>query len=236
MAVGPVVLVLVATVIGLGCGRPSARPPAPPSAGAPAPDPMEEGDALVARGDRVAAVARYREALRVRPHDVAVRYRLGAALSHLDVTDEAATHFRWVVDHGDPGRPEVALAREWLLGTAGEGTPEAAPASAAAAVDGVGSVRGRTEWPGVTPEDVRTLEIRITGAEGTTGRRRLRVRLGRPYTLSKVPAGTYRLEGRSAGVTLWDARVTVQADRETVLDLTPATALVATGAFPPPAK
>ena len=201
---------------------------------------------LASRGDYTGAVAKYREALRATPDDVVLRFALGSALSQLDRHDEATEQFRWVVAHGAPGQPEVTMARQWL--TAAERVPgapsgrqevtvsalpvpEGQPAAA-----GIGSIKGKTNWPGVNPDGQNvSLELRFNGDDAATKGQsfRLHIGLGRPYTMSDLPAGAYRVVGRSAGVKLWETRVVVGAGTETTLDLTDANSVVTPKDFPP---
>src|SRR2546430_4906255 len=102
---------LLAAKLVSGCGgHPTPRAPAqtPPALETSS---RQEGDAALSRGDYATAVAKYREALRVTPDDLKLRFALGSAPSHLDQRDETIEQFRWVVEHR---APEIAIAREWL--------------------------------------------------------------------------------------------------------------------------
>jgi TPR repeat len=236
---------LLATALASGCSgspSPQATTPLPGAASSP----REEGDALSRRGDHAGAVAKYREALRATPNDVTLRFALGSALSQLDRQEETAEQFRWVVEHGAPGQSEVAMARQWLA--AAERGPAAgdrpsdqvvaeSPAPGAenqAASTAVGTIKGKTAWPGVNPDAKHVpLEIRLSGddAENKDKRFNLRISLGRPYTMPQIPAGAYRVVGQSAGVKLWEARVVVVAGKDTALDLTEANSVVTSKDF-----
>jgi TPR repeat len=240
---------LLATALASGCsGSQTPQATAPlPAAGA-AWSPREEGDALVRRGDHAGAVAKYREALRATPNDLTLRFALGSALSQLDRHEETTEQFRWVVEHGAPGQSEVAMARQWLAaaerGPAAEARPSdqavaksAAPGTESqAASAGVGTIKGKTAWPGVNPDAQHVpLEIRLSGddAENKDKSFGLRISLGRPYTMPQTPAGAYRIVGRSAGVKLWETRVVVVAGKDTALDLSEANSVVTSKDFPP---
>lgn len=203
---------------------------------------------LARSGDHAGAVAKYREALQGTPNDVGLRYALGSALAQLDRRAEAAEQFRWVVEHGAPGQEEVALARQWLT-SASEQEPSSsrrdvtmssAPgAEGQPGSSGVGSIKGKTAWPSVNPDSQPVaLELRFNGDdEATTGKSyRLHIGLGRPYTMSDLPAGAYRVVGRSGGVKLWEQRVVVGAGKETALDLSEANSAVTPKDFPPRAQ
>ena len=111
-----------------------------------------------------------------------------------------------------------------------EGTP---------ASPGVGSIKGKTGWPSVNPDTQPVaLELRFNGDDAaTTGKNfRLHIGLGRPYAMSDLPAGAYRVVGRSGGVKLWEQRVVVGAGKETALDLSEANSAVTPKDFPPRAQ
>lgn len=240
-------LALFAAALASGCSGPP-PPPAPTPAAGVARAPREEGDALASRGDHAAAVTKYREALRATPDDLTLRFALGSALSQVDRRDETIEQFRWVVEHGGPGQAEVAMAREWLAAERASGSDappsrrgETAPGvpatqSQPASPAGVGSIKGKTAWPGVNPDSqIVSLEIRLNGDDAATKDKslRLHIRLGRPYAMSGLAAGAYRLMGRSAGVKVWETRVVVGAGKDTVLDLTDSNALVTPKDFTP---
>ncbi|MBI2015109.1 MAG: hypothetical protein HYS77_06175 [Candidatus Rokubacteria bacterium] len=192
-------------------------------------------------------MTKYREALRATPDDLTLRFALGSALSQLDRRAETIEQFRWVVEHGGPGQAEVAMAREWLAAERASGSaPPSRPAATAPGVPatqsqpaspaGVGSIKGKTAWPGVDPESqIVSVEIRLNGDDAATRGKsfRLHIRLGRSYVMSGLTAGAYRLMGRSAGVKVWETRVVVGAGKDTVLDLTDSNALVTPKDFTP---
>jgi len=239
-------IVLLGLALASGCSRPSATPAPAASVGG---TPREQGDMLARSGDHSGAVAKYREALQATPSDVRLRFALGSALSQLDRRAEAAEQFRWVVEHGAPGQEEVALARQWLASAAEQGSGEGSsstrkdvtmsPAPAAGQPAGFGSIKGKTGWPSVNPDSQPVaLELRFNGDdEATTGKNfRLHIGLGRPYAMADLPAGAYRVVGRSGGVKLWEQRVVVSAGTETALDLTEANSSVTPKDFPPRAQ
>ena len=243
-------LALFAAALASGCsGPPSATAPTPAPAAGVARAPREEGYALASRGDHAAAVTKYREALRATPDDLTLRFALGSALSQVDRRDETIEQFRWVVEHGGPGQAEVAMAREWLAAAERASGSDAPPSRRAATAPGVpatqsqpaspagvGSIKGKTAWPGVNPDSqIVSLEIRLNGDDAATKDKsfRLHIPLGRPYVMSGLAAGAYRLMGRSAGVKVWETRVVVGASKDTVLDLTDSNALVTPKDFTP---
>jgi hypothetical protein len=219
-------------------------PPTAPKtlAAEPAGDPRAEGDAAAARGDWPTAVARYTEALQRTPNDMLLHFALGSALSHLDRTGDAIEHFVWVVEHGEPSRAEVTTARQWLrnvgaLPATADATPAsqtpAATDSAAQAAAGTGVLAGKTAWPGLDRH--MPVRIRLRGETEATkdARDRVTIALGKPFSFPKVKAGEYRLLGEAAGMALWDVPVTVEPDKTTTVELSPANSAVPPAAFPP---
>src|SRR5262245_62758379 len=239
-------IALVGLALASGCSRPPTTPAPAASIGV---SPREEGDRIARRGDHAGAVTKYREALQATPNYVRLRFALGSALAQLDRRAEATEQFRWVVEHGTPGQEEVALAREWLAAASENTGPSSSrqdvtmsPAPGAegtTASPGVGSIKGKTSWPSVNPDTQPVaLELRFNGDDAaTTGKNfRLHIGLGRPYAMSDLPAGAYRLVGRSGAVKLWEQRVVVSAGTETALDLSEANSAVTPKDFPPRAQ
>jgi hypothetical protein len=60
-----------------------------------------------------------------------------------------------------------------------------------------------------------------------------RFRIGQPYEFRNLPAGTYRLTVTALGTELWEQAISVEADRDTTLDLTQRNSAVAPAQFPP---
>ena len=239
---------LLSLIVLAGCSRDRVGTSVTTSAPrAAAPSALEEAVRLLGQEDFKAAEAQYRVALRQAPEDVAVHYGLGTVLSHLDRLDEAREQFEWVVKHAGRDREEVALSQRWLaqLGSAEpadadedtEGTTTEPGATTTAGA--VGSMKGATRWPGITPEGrPTTLELSLV-REGTTAPAtplKLSIRLGSQYRFSKVPAGTYALVGQADGRDLWKRKVIVAPDVETTVDLTPETSLLGPDQFPGPAS
>ena len=198
----------------------------------------EQADRLLARRDFAAAETAYRTLLKGEPANLALRYSLGVTLSHLDRLSETAEQFQWIVEHGNSGREEVVSARQWLNSLAPSHEAAGAPGESTAVIDSValGSMKGRTVWPGITRETRLTpLELVLVGDEPATAGKTMRVhmRLGAPYRVSKIPAGVYRLTARAEGRDLWKTQVVIAADTATVLDLTPETSLLTPEQFPP---
>jgi hypothetical protein len=237
---GPRVLALVALAGGLllfGCQRsaPPAAPVAAASAAHSARQLKAQADELLRRREYANAVAKYESALQLEPEDIALRFALGSALSYLDRLDETAQHFRWVVRHGRPHSQEVLMARQWLT-TAGERTGAPEVLRTAAASDSVSRVKGKTEWPGISPRQrLVSLHVFLEDDASRQVRFARRFRLGEPYEFRNVPPGTYRLIAKVDGTQLWEHKVTVEGGRDAVVDLSAANSPLPPDQLPPSA-
>ena len=243
------VSVVLALALVSGCRE---APPAPPKAtlATTAGDPRADGDAAARRGDWPTAAARYAEALKQAPEDLVLRFALGSAYSHLDRQLDTIEQFSWVVRHGDPGRAEVTAARAWLVQSGATATstdaadsqtgPKADPSrlppaerTAAQAPVGIGSLSGKSAWPGVERHVPLRIRLRGESEANADARDRVTVPLGKPFTFSKLRAGNYRLIGEAAGVSLWDVPLTIEPDKATTVDLSPSNSAVPVAQFPP---
>jgi len=240
---------LIAVALLAGCREAPPTPPKTEVAQASG-DPRAEGDAAALRGDWATAAARYRDALQLSPNELALHFALGSAFSQLDRRVDAIEEFSWVVQHGEPSRPEVVAARRWLQQATGFRSPEenrqsatdsardtSAGATSVIPDARVGLVEGRTEWPGLGPHEKRRLSVRLQlRGEGETNAnitKRLHMEIGMPFELGRVPPGNYRLVGESRGVTLWDVPLAVEADKTTNVELSPGNSSVRPSDFPP---
>ena len=153
-----VAVIVIGTVggalIAAGCHQ---SPPQPPKAEVADPEPLAKAREAMGRRDYGAAVDLLREALARRPADFEAHYRFGVSASHLDRTDEASQAFEWVVAHGEPGAPEVQIARDWL----GSKTIPSVPAPT------VASAAGKVQAP---KPDLASLTGRAVGPEGAKRR------------------------------------------------------------------
>ena len=231
------------------CGQ-SPPPPAPalvPSLGTRTIDLRQEGDELAAKGDFERAVVKYQAAVNQEPADVSLRYLLGVALSHLDRRAETAEHFQYVLSHARPGSAELDGARSWLA-SAGElrdptasVTPPAAPGQPAPndPSDEAGPkarLKGKLDWDGIDPHDrLISAEATLVGEDVVTRdvKQQRRFRIGQPYEFRRLPGGKYRLRVTALDTELWDQTVSVEADKETTLDLTQRNSPVSPTQFPP---
>ena len=211
---------------------------------------VSEGDALAAKEDWAGAALKYQAALNDAPNDTGIRFALASALTHLDRRDEAIDHFRMVVTRGRPGSPEVRMAREWLASAAAldgslpsaapaasDNAPTVAPQLAPTMNASTGRVLGKLEFQNINPRERRTLvQISVSG-EDTANRdvKKMRAdfKIGRGYEFNQLPPGTYSLLAEAGGTRMWEQRLTVEANKATVLDLTDNNAIAPPNFIPP---
>lgn len=239
------VLSVVATLVLLGgCQQSAAPPPASRTPiGSLTTQLRAQGDALAARGDYQAAVVKYLAAVNQEPSDVSLRFALAVALSHLDRRDEATEHFRFVASRGMAGSAEVDMARDWLAragalaGSIPSPRVEPPAREVATARAPRGRLIGKLLWGGIDPRDnLVRMTVTITGEDDANRDVTLRgtnFKLGWGYDFKNVPPGAYRVVGENRGTTMWDRRVTVAPEKDTVFDLTDANSLVTPKEFTP---
>jgi hypothetical protein len=214
----------LATVLALtltaGCGTPPASTSGTPDAGV-------EALRIYAQGDCPAAAPRLREALVEAPRQLNLHYALAVCATHLDIRQEAITHFQWVLANAAAESAEATVAREWLTAV-GVIRPEQEQPAAAIADAPVDRDVGRT-----------TVRGEVAAAGGSIPRMRLFLK-GRPKTptgefqymaltgddgrfeFRRIPAGTYMLSDTIVGTPEWRLRVDVPATGEVDLQLTAA--------------
>jgi len=238
---------LVAAVISflLGCQQSPSLEPAKAPLGSLTAQLKAEGDQLAARGEYEAAVVKYQAAVRQESGEAPLWFALGTALSHLDQSEGTIRAFQRVLELGRPSSQEVEVARRWLVSA---GVLTASPSFASSTAGGSGSdsgaatassgpkgtLRGKSEWKGITPEHAISVKLIISPEESTTrGQSFSRsIRLGQPYTFENVPSGAYRLEASAGQTHLWDEKVYIETDKQTVLNLTPANSPVSPDTWP----
>ena len=230
-------MVLTVLVLAVGCDRAPRRVAAPPPVAQSFEELRTDGATRLAARDWEGALRAYQAALAVQPDSLDVRYGVAIALSQLDRTDEAAQAFAWIVEHGPADHESVRVARQWLAPAArpSTGEPTSARAAAADGTPALGTVRGQTEWPHLTPGATANLQILLEGDDVSVRDRRYfaKVRLNRPYEIADVAPGNYRLKAQVGLVRLWETRVVVERGRATVVDLTRATAVASADALRP---
>jgi hypothetical protein len=194
------------------------------------------------------AAVKYQAALNEAPADIGTRFALATALSYLPRRAETVEQFRIIMQRATPGSPEARTARDWLAaaGELGEGAA-AATAPGRPPVGGNqgpatgdarrGKVLGTLAWPGIEPRTrLVRVNISLTGDDVETRDVRLArdFMLGRVYEFRDLPPGAYHLVAQVAGTTMWDLKVEVPADTQTVLDLGESNSSAPAG-FDPPA-
>ena len=197
---------------------------------------------LERRGDWEGARRAYEDAVRAEPGDFRLRYRLGVALTHLDLRDEATGVFKWVVANGPRVSEEVRVAQQWLDAASAKAvTPTSSPGSssstaAKSAAEGRGAVRGRTEWNALDPNKVvPRIQIQLASNDPPPQQRlySTRVQLNEPYEIKGVVPGQYRLTAHTGMTRLWEMSVTVAEDSPTVVDLTQSASIAPPDTFKP---
>ncbi len=220
----------------LGCQQAPAPGPAQAPVGSLTLQLKAEGDQLARHGEYAAAAVKYQAAVNQEPGSAPIWFALGTALSHLGQREDTIAAFSRVVELGRPESEEVQVARRWLLsaGALGErlafasrseGPRPSQPTATARASQGPkGALRGTTQWAGLPAEARLSVQIVLSGDDSSTKGLNFsrRLWLGEPYEFTDIPSGTYRLIAASGNTQLWEQRVTVETDRQTVLDLTSA--------------
>jgi len=236
-------LILTAAVLLLtACQQGPARQAPVTRAVSPTEQLKAEGDAFMAKSDYVNAVEKYRQAADLAPAAIGPRFALGTAYSFLEKRPEAVVQFRWVLDRADTNSTEYQEARRWLV-RAGALTAPAALADAAqreparaADPSSTGHLVGKTQWPEVTPQrHLVSGSLLLAGDEPVTQdvKRTRAFRLGDAYEFKEVPAGRYRVIAVIDETTVWDEKVTVEAGKDTTLDLSQSTSPVSVAKFTP---
>ena len=208
---------------GAGCRQ---APPPPLNAVSNDPEPLTKAREAMDRREYGVAVGLLREALARRPDDFEAHYRFGVSASHLDRPDEASQAFEWVVAHGQPGAPEVQIARDWL----GSRTIPSIPGPAISSAEGkapapkpdMASLTGRAVGPeGAKPR----LQLFLKGLPGTAVKDEyhvLRTDQQGNFRFTDVVPGEYVLTNTIAGPPAWRLRVSLAKGERLVLELTPA--------------
>jgi tetratricopeptide (TPR) repeat protein len=200
-------------------------------------------DQLMERGEYEKAAGKYQEAVGLVPNDMALRFALGTAYSHLGRQAEAAEQFQWAVKRGDPAADYHRGARQWLLRAGLLSDEAAASASPETASDsrssGKGKVGGPLEWPGVNSR-AWLIKVRVTLSGDDQVTRPVNVsrpfRLGERYEFRDLAPGKYRLVAKAMdgapAVELWNQEVMIEAGKTTLLALSAANSKVSPAQFP----
>ena len=236
-------LLLLAALLLAACQQPPALQAPVASAVSPAAQLRAEGDALMAGGNYAGAVEKFRQAIDLEPASVPLRFALGSAYSFLDRRLEAITQFRWVMANSEAGTTEHQESRRWLVRVGAladarvavaktESTPGEAKRVNPAAQ---GSIKGQTQWPGVTVAEHRVqIRVSMLGTEDETRsvQRRTELLLGESFEFKDIPEGPYRVVGIHDDRIIWDQRITVKGGKQTDLAWSPAGSSVPVNTFP----
>jgi tetratricopeptide (TPR) repeat protein len=213
---------------------------------APAATARGEADQLMEQREYAKAVGKYQEAVALEPDDMALRFALGTAYSHLGRRAEAAEQFKWAVKQGDPAADYYRSARQWLV-RAGLLSDERVSSASSETLESQtqqstrGKVGGSLEWPGLNSR-VRLIKVRmtLTGDDAATKSVNLSrpFRLGERYEFRDLAPGKYRLvakaEDGAPAMELWNQQVTIEAGQTTHLPLGAANSKVSPSQFPGP--
>ena len=213
--------VLLIGILAAACGTP------PPDAPARSAVPGVEALRAFEQGNCAAAAPMLREALVQAPRERALHYALAVCATHLDIRQEAITHFQWVLANAAPESAEAKVARDWLMavGVIPAPQPAAAVADAKASPDpdvGNSTVRGQIV---AADGPVSRVQLFLKGRPGTptaafqyVGRTRDDGR----FQFTRIPAGTYMLTNTIAGKPQWRLRVEVPQSGDLDVQLTAA--------------
>ena len=232
-AVAPVSLALGLFLAACNAGQPAPQPKAQ------ATDAASAFEALQA-GDYQRAADLYRRAVAAEPASVGLHYGLAVALSYLQIKDETAREFRWVLDQAPPASEEAGVARNWLVNAGLLPRPSAlSPARAVAEQlgDHEASLEGHAVFGenGTAPKPMRRLQLFLMGQKGSPTKdeyHRLRTDEDGGFRFPKVPAGSYQLTNRIAGQPIWRLRVELKPSEQKQLELTPANSTATRDDFP----
>lgn len=242
---GRVVLLAAALILGAACQQPPVSAPSVSQDLSSLDRLKAEGDALMAKGDYVNAIERYRQAADVDSNAIGPHFGLGTAYSFLDKRSEAIGQFRWVLTRADASSTEYQEAHRWLSRVGALPAPVVVDApqkdQSKRTVDPAmgGRLVGKTEWPGVTPRRrMVSGAMYLTGDEPVTQdvKRQRAFRLGDAYEFRDLPRGQYRVVAVIDGTTVWDEKVNVETGKDTDLILSQATSPVPVEKWAPPAE
>jgi tetratricopeptide (TPR) repeat protein len=236
----PLLIGLAALGLIVGCQQAPQGPAEAPHA-SPAAVARGAADQLMERGEYEKAAGKYQEAVGLQPNDMALRFALATAYSHLG--RQAAEQFQWAVRRGDHATDYYRSARQWLL-RAGLLSDDAATGESPGSVSdsrpsGKGKVGGPLEWPGVNSR-AWLIKVRVTLSGDDQATRPVHLsrpfRLGERYEFRDLTPGKYRLIAKSEdsvpAVELWNQEVTIEAGKTTQLALSAANSKVSPAQFP----
>jgi tetratricopeptide (TPR) repeat protein len=222
--------------LGLFLAACNASQPAPQPR-AQASDATSASEALQA-GDYQRAAALFRRALAAEPASVGLHYGLAVAVSYLQLKDETAREFRWVLEQAPPASEEAGIARTWLVNA---GLLPRPSALSPAVVEPLGADEASLEGHAVFSEGgkplepMRRLQLFLVGQPGSPSkdeRHNLRTDEDGRYRFPKVLAGAYKLTNSIAGQPVWRLRLELKPGESKQLELTPANSTATRDDFP----
>jgi tetratricopeptide (TPR) repeat protein len=189
-------------------------------------------------GDYQRAAELYRRALAAEPGSVGLHYGLAVAVSYLQLKDETAREFRWVLAQAPPASEEAGVARTWLVNAGLLPRPSSlSPAAAEQPGNHEATLEGRALFSedGKTPKPMGRLQLFLVGEKGSPTndeRHALRTDEDGRFRFPKVLAGSYKLTNRLAGQPVWRLRVELRPGESQQLELTPANSTATRDDFP----
>jgi hypothetical protein len=207
-----------------GCQQPSVRPIVKKAEI----DHAAEGHKAFELRDWGTAASHYRLALQKTPDELILHYRLAISTSWLDLRDEAATEFEWVVAHALMASEEARVAREWLAAARSGSTARAAFGEPDARDERVGDsgVHGRVVWDdgrGAAPLKRVPIHLYAQSADGPPKGVSFHIYTDRDghYKFEKIPAGVYKLTDNNVGTPKWRLKIEVRTGEDALIDLGP---------------
>lgn len=208
----------------VGC---QGSPPPAPTTAAPK-DPVSQAQEAMERGEYSAAAGVLRQALASDPDNLGLRYRLGVSASYLNRKDEAIREFRWVMERGRTGSPEVETARNWLLAAGLPVQTSVRPAAltepSASADPTLGEVAGAVLWEEegrIKP--LARQQLFLKGVAGPAGEKEAfhitRADMQGNYKFTGLLPGGYMLTNRVAGFPIWRLKIELTPGQRQSLDL-----------------
>ncbi len=214
--------------------------PSQPTRSTSSETPADLAARALAAGRYVDAARLYREALGEAPTKMPLHYGLAVASSYLELRDEAIREFRWVLQYGSPGAPEVEASRAWLaragaLPAAYDATNASGPEKERA--PGNASLEGRAVFAedGKTPLPMPRMQLFLVGQPNSPTkleRYNLRTDEQGNFKFPDVAPGPYKLTNRVTGRPTWRLRVDLKSSEVKVLELTPANGVDSQDDFP----
>jgi hypothetical protein len=227
---------LAAIGLALALGACQRGPEVAPRASAPAVDHVAEARQAIAAEQWAVAAEHLRAAVLQDPRSLYGHYSLAVCATWLDLKDEAAREFEWVVANAPTESEEAKLAKRWLADNRGR---TVAQPSTDDPKRGDSGLHGVVTWaePGQSPTRQSHQRLILIG-----------VREGRPtsdlvyvkradqegrYEFKNIVAGLYRLSGDAPeGPGGWRLKVELKPQEDLALDLTPGNSTSVRNDFP----